>query len=138
MSKVKTEDFPIFFIIVWIPMMFLLMTMNTSDPDSLLTDEQKLEKQKENADLKEVKDKEWEEGVNSVTNPIQYFIDERPFPFNLLLAIPIGYLLMKGVNGRGFYRGEMFENFANPRLMIPVMIAIFYLIWVSGEWGRIF
>lgn len=76
---------PFLILLLFIPLI-LIVSSNDNNDDSLLTDEQKLEKQKQLQEQQEIRDKEWDENVNYIVNsPMIYFP---------LLIIPvIGYKL---------------------------------------------
>jgi hypothetical protein len=83
------------FMCIWIPIMIVLFTYTlTNDPDSLLTDEQKLEKQKEIQQAKEQRDKDWKENVSDpFTEGYNWLLYDKPFPFNILIGLGIGNIL---------------------------------------------
>jgi len=102
------------------------------DPNSLLTDEQKIEKQILIAEQKETKDKEWGDAMLGYQNGIGWFVHEKPFPFNILIGIGILLFIGRADQDRGYYDG-MLERFMNPRAVVPLTLGMFYLLWVSGE-----
>lgn len=85
MSQSTEVNYAPLLILLFIPLI-LLMTSNNNDENSLLTDEQKLEKQKQLQEQKEIRAQEWNENIDYVVNsPIIYF--------PLLLLPALGYKL---------------------------------------------
>ena len=131
------------FMCIWIPIMIVLFTYTlTNDPDSLLTDEQKLEKQKEIQQAKEQRDKDWKENVSDpFTEGYNWLLYDKPFPFNILIGLGIFWIIATGHNA-GYYRhmDSALERFSNPFTFVPVTFGVIYLLWLSGDlenWGII-
>lgn len=139
-EKQDRDTFPYFFM-MWIPIMLMLVVfpmLDNDDPNSLLTDEQKLEKQKEIADAKELREQEWSSNLMFYHDGISWFVHERPFPFNILIGFGIFFLVARGLRDSNYGYGHGFmEKFMNPSAMIPLTFGLFYLLWVSGELERL-
>lgn len=131
------------FMLVWLPIMALFIVLVIHDPDSLLTDDQKLEKQKEIMEAKEQRDLEWEQNVSTPFDEgVRWLVHDRPFPINIIIGLGIFWFITRAFSSQRQYSygDSMMDSFANPMIMIPSTIGLFYLLWVSGElenWGII-
>lgn len=129
-------DTPILFVIIYLPiMMILFMSVLTGDdPNSLLTEEQKLEKQKQIALEKDQRELESQEQQKFYDDGINWFVYEKPFPLNILIGVGIFFFVAWGMNLRSRrFDGGMFELFSNPITVLSLTCGLFYLLWVSGE-----
>ena len=130
-SRYDDDSSSIFILIIFMPLMFLVITNITQndDPNSLLTDQQKLEKQKEIALQKEQEQIEHEKNVKFWNDGINYFITEKPMPYTFLVGLLLFGLLVRGFNRRRHY--DWWENLANHSISIPLLLLILYIAWVS-------
>jgi len=134
LKQTENDNRFLLFMCIWIPifLMFIFNSTLHSDPNSLLTDEQKIEKQKQIALEKETKDKEWTDAMLSYHNGIMWFVHEKPFPFNILIGFGLMIFLGRSISERGYY-DTWLERFFNPKNVIPLALGLVYLLWVSGE-----
>lgn len=129
------DDYPLYFVIIWIPFMVILIATigNNDDPNSLLTDEQKLEKQKE-IELKKEQDKiKSEQDSKWWNDQINYFIQEKPMPYTFIIGLVIFGLLIRGYNRRRHY--DWFTHIFTPSVTLPLCLLLLYIAWVSGFIG---
>lgn len=133
----KHDDYVYYMVAVWLPIMMLLVftTMNHTDPYSLLTDEQKLEKQKEIALIKEANAKKWEQDKEGIRGFINYILKEKPFPYVHFIGLFIFVLAVKGYTNRERYGDEFLWGLMNPSFIIPLFVGFMYLAWLSGHFN---
>ena len=123
------------FMLVWIPIMVLFIALVIQDPDSLLTDDQKLQKQLEFKEARELRDQEWEQNVSTPFDEgVRWLVYDRPFPFNIAIGIGLFYLVARGMNMEHHYGYEdTLSKIMNPHTAVPLTVGLFYLLWVTGE-----
>jgi len=131
-TKNETCDSALYILLIWLPIMVLVIAspFGNSDPNSLLTDEQKLEKQKEIEIKKEQKEKQWSDDQQWWKDGINYLIDEKPQPYVMLIGFVVFGFLIKGFTGRRYHRG--FEGMMTPTIIVPLWLMCAYLLWISG------
>lgn len=125
------NDSPIFLLIIWLPLMVVMIITlsNNDDPNSLLTDEQKLEKQKQIELEKQQRELDHLKNVKWWNDGINYFIDEKPMPYTFIVGLLLFGLLIRGFNRRRHY--DWWDNFGNSSITIPLLLLIVYIAWVS-------
>lgn len=127
----NSDDYPLYMVMVMMPLIAIFIITSGGDPNSLLTDEQKIEKQKEIANKKEQKEKQWEEDKTWWKDGINYLIDEKPQPYVMLVGFVIFGFLIKGFTGRRYERG-LNGIMMTPSIIIPIWLFTAYMLWVSG------
>lgn len=121
---------------MWMMMMVvIIIPLGNDDPNSLLTDEQKLEKQKEIEEQKRLKAEQDAKNKKWWDDKITYVLEEKPFPYVHLIGLLIFIAAFAGYT-RGRYRFDgFFSTISNPFFMIPLMFGFLYLAWLSGDFS---
>lgn len=131
-TRNRNDDSPIFLIIIWLPLVVIMIVTlsNNDDPNSLLTDEQKLEKQKEIELEKQEKELEDQKNAKWWKDSLNYIIDEKPAPYTFLAGIGILSLLVYSFKHRRY--SDTFESIFNIRTFFPIFLLLVYIAWLSG------
>lgn len=136
-NKSRSDDYPLYFLMLWIPIVMILIISplgDNIDPNSLLTDEQKLEKQKEIELKKLEKEEKWQEDTQWWKSGINYILVEKPMPYTMILGIAIMALLIKSFMGRRRHYDD-FYTILNLRTFAPISLMTLYIFWVTGYLG---
>lgn len=137
-SKSKSDDFPIYFLVIWMPMMFVMFTLVTDNEHEHLTEEQILQRQVEAEEKKLQKDKEWQESVDAFDEQVDIIMKDAPFPFNIIVGLAVLAIVFKGFNSAHVRRLRRLRNldlleYMNPNILVPVMVGFLYVMWLSGD-----
>ena len=142
MSETKkcNDNWGIYFLIIWLPIMMMVVIIN-SDSDSendLLTDEQKLEKQKELTIKKEQDELKKQQDAQWWDTKISYVIVDKPpiavFGVGVILLLSLVIFLQSSF-GRSWFdemRYHGWWSLFNVKTIFILMIGILYLMWVTG------